>query len=133
MDGLIYLDNGATSYPKPEEVYTFMDHFYRKFGVNPGRSGYDLCMESGEVIENTRKQLMNFFNGKDPNRLVFSYNCGFRRSHRVRGSRRLRVPAGLWPWFPRAPLWKRKARPQAEINLSNRPAPAYVSVADRFC
>jgi len=74
MDGLIYLDNGATSFPKPEEVYTFMDHFYRNFGVNPGRSGYDLCMESGEVIENTRKQLMKFFNGKDPNRLVFSYN-----------------------------------------------------------
>ncbi len=74
MGELIYLDNGATSFPKPEEVYSFMDHFYRHFGVNPGRSGYDMCMEAGEVIENTRKQLMRFFNGKDPNRLCFSYN-----------------------------------------------------------
>jgi cysteine desulfurase/selenocysteine lyase len=74
MSKLIYLDNGATSYPKPEEVYSFMDHFYRNFGVNPGRSGYDLCLESGEVIENTRKQLAKFFNGKDPKRLCFSYN-----------------------------------------------------------
>ena len=74
MEKFIFLDNGATSYPKPEEVYTFMDKFYRKFGVNPGRSGYDLCMETGELVEETRKMLTQFFNGKDPNRLCFSYN-----------------------------------------------------------
>ena len=74
MTNLIYLDNGATSFPKPEEVYAYMDHFYRNYGVNPGRSGYDLCMEVGEVVENTRKQLMQLFNGNDPNRLCFSYN-----------------------------------------------------------
>jgi len=74
MDKLIFLDNGATSFPKPEEVYTFMDQFYRNFGVNPGRSGYDLCMETGELVEETRKMLTDFFNGKDPNRLCFSYN-----------------------------------------------------------
>jgi len=74
MGELIYLDNGATTFPKPNEVYTFMDHFYRNYGVNPGRSGYDLCLESGSVIENTRKQLTKFFNGTDYNRLCFSYN-----------------------------------------------------------
>ena len=74
MDELIYLDNGATSFPKPEEVYRFMDNFYRKFGVNPGRSGYDLCMETGAIVENTRKMMTNLFNGTDPNRLCFSYN-----------------------------------------------------------
>ncbi|MEW5719836.1 MAG: aminotransferase class V-fold PLP-dependent enzyme [Chloroflexota bacterium] len=74
MSKLIFLDNGATSFPKPEEVYTYMDHFYRNFGVNPGRSGYDLCLETGEVVEGTRKLLTNFFNGTDPNHLCFSYN-----------------------------------------------------------
>lgn len=74
MDKLIFLDNGATSFPKPEEVYTFMDQFYRNFGVNPGRSGYDLCLETAELIEETRKMLTDFFNGNDPNRLCFSYN-----------------------------------------------------------
>jgi cysteine desulfurase/selenocysteine lyase len=74
MKNLIFLDNGATSYPKPEEVYTFMDQFYRNFGVNPGRSGYDLCMETGELVEETRAMLTQFFNGQDPNRLCFSYN-----------------------------------------------------------
>ena len=74
MENLIYLDNGATSFPKPDEVYTFMDSFYRNFGVNPGRSGYDLCMEAGTVVDTTRKMLADLFNGNDPNRLCFSYN-----------------------------------------------------------
>ena len=74
MENLIYLDNGATSYPKPDEVYTFMDSFYRNFGVNPGRSGYDLCMETGALVDDTRRMLADFFNGHDPNRLCFSYN-----------------------------------------------------------
>jgi cysteine desulfurase family protein len=74
MENLIYLDNGATSYPKPDEVYTFMDSFYRNFGVNPGRSGYDLCIETGAVVDTTRKMLADLFNGNDPNRLCFSYN-----------------------------------------------------------
>jgi cysteine desulfurase/selenocysteine lyase len=74
MSELIYLDNGATSFPKPEEVYAYMDYFYRNFGVNPGRSGYDLCLETGAVVDNTRKMLTTFFNGTDSNRLCFSYN-----------------------------------------------------------
>ena len=74
MGELIYLDNGATSYPKPETVYTFMDSFFRDFGVNPGRSGYDMCMETGALVDNTRKMLADFFGGKDPNRLCFGYN-----------------------------------------------------------
>ena len=75
MKDFIYLDNGATSFPKPEEVYIYMDQYYRRLGVNPGRSGYDICMEAGEVVEDTRKALTKFFNGTDPDRLCFSYNA----------------------------------------------------------
>ena len=74
MTKLIYLDNGATSFPKPEAVYTFMDSFFRDSGVNPGRSGYDMCMETGALVDNTRRMLADFFGGKDPNRLCFGYN-----------------------------------------------------------
>ncbi len=74
MEKLIYLDNAATSFPKPEEVYKFMDFFYRNYGVNPGRSGYDLCIQAGHLVEETRKLLAEFFNLSDPNRVVFSYN-----------------------------------------------------------
>lgn len=71
---MIYLDNAATSFPKPEDTYVFMDQFYRTHGVNPGRSGYDLCMETGQLVDDTRKQLTRFFNGTNPDRLVFAYN-----------------------------------------------------------
>ena len=74
MENLIYLDNGATSFPKPEAVYQFMDAYYRKSGVNPGRAGYDMCLEAGEVIEKCRKQMTGFFGGTDPDRLCFAYN-----------------------------------------------------------
>jgi cysteine desulfurase family protein len=74
MTEIIYLDNGATSFPKPEEVYVAMDRFFRRAGVNPGRSGYDLCIEAGELLEDTRALLSRFFHGTDPNRLVFGYN-----------------------------------------------------------
>ncbi len=74
MDNLIYLDNAATSFPKPEETYVAMDQFYRRFGVNPGRSGYDLCIEAGQMLEQTRRLLTTFFNGTDWTRLIFSYN-----------------------------------------------------------
>lgn len=74
MTDFIYLDNGATSFPKPEVVYTSMDTFYRQYGVNPGRSGFDLCLEAGSLVDRTRKLLCEFFGGTDPNRLVFGYN-----------------------------------------------------------
>ena len=76
MEKLIYLDSGATTFPKPEEVYVAMDKSFRDFGVNPGRSGYDLCMIAGSMVEETRKLLTKFFNGgTDPNRLIFASNA----------------------------------------------------------
>jgi len=74
MVNLIYLDNGATTFPKPENVYAFMDKFYRHNGVSPGRSGYDLSIETGNVVEDLRKSLTRYFNGTDPQRLIFSLN-----------------------------------------------------------
>ncbi|MBM4157913.1 MAG: aminotransferase class V-fold PLP-dependent enzyme [Ignavibacteria bacterium] len=76
MNNLIYLDNSATAYPKPDVVYKFMDSFYREHGVNPGRSGFDAALEAEEIVMNTRKLLTDFFNaGGDNNRLTFSYNA----------------------------------------------------------
>ncbi len=73
---LIYFDNAATVWPKPERVYRFMDHFYRTQGVNPGRSGYDLAIEAGSLLTRLRERLTKFFGGDEdtPERLIFSYN-----------------------------------------------------------
>lgn len=72
---MIYLDNSATTFPKPDVVYDFMCSFYREHGVNPGRSGFDAAIETEEVVLGTRKMLTGLFNGDDPNRLTFSYNA----------------------------------------------------------
>jgi cysteine desulfurase family protein len=75
MQELIYLDNAATAFPKPQVVHDYMREFYQTKGVNPGRSGYDMCIATEEIVSATRKALTRFFNGTDPNRLTFSYNA----------------------------------------------------------
>jgi len=75
MSKLIFMDNSSTSFPKPEEVYTFMDHFYRNFGVSPGRSGYDLCQQAAALVDETRKMMTEFVHGGKPDRLCFSSNA----------------------------------------------------------
>ncbi len=77
MEDLIYLDNAATAWPKPDNVYSYMIDFYRRCGVNPGRSGFDLAIEAGNILEDLRKKLTKFFGGDDdaPERLCFGYNA----------------------------------------------------------
>ncbi len=77
MDELIYLDNAATSWPKPESVYQYMVEFYRACGVNPGRSGFDKAIEAGNIVEDLRRRLTHFFGGDEiePERLCFTYNA----------------------------------------------------------
>lgn len=77
MEKLIYLDNAATVWPKPEGVYKFAMDFYRKTGVNPGRSGFDLAIEAGNILEDLRQRLTIFFGGDagSPERLCYTYNA----------------------------------------------------------
>lgn len=72
---IIYLDNAATVYPKPPEIMDAALDLYKRFGVNPGRSGYDLCLIGGELVHATRTELTRFFGGTDPDRLCFAGNA----------------------------------------------------------
>lgn len=54
---MAYFDNAATTYPKPECVYTFMDQFYRQSGGNAGRGHYSIAQSAGKLILDTRKRL----------------------------------------------------------------------------
>jgi cysteine desulfurase family protein len=72
---IIYLDNAATTFPKPRAVLQQALDAYLRFGVNPGRSGYDLCLVAGELVFETRKALAAFFGGAKPERLVFAANA----------------------------------------------------------
>lgn len=71
-----YLDNAATTWPKPEVVYTTMDQFFRSYGVNPGRAGHELAVEAEKMIGETRRLLASFFDYHgDPQRVVFTLNA----------------------------------------------------------
>jgi len=74
MEDYVYLDNAATTYPKPPEVIRFATDFYAEKGVNPGRTGFDLAVEAEETLLEARKALCEFFGGTEPNRVVFAHN-----------------------------------------------------------
>jgi cysteine desulfurase family protein len=71
---LIYLDNAATSFPKPPEVIEAMNYFMTEVGANPGRAGHDRALEADRIVKNTRKSLAKLFNIDDPGRIVLSMN-----------------------------------------------------------
>ncbi|MDY6934379.1 MAG: aminotransferase class V-fold PLP-dependent enzyme [Spirochaetota bacterium] len=75
--GIIYLDNAATSWPKPEEVLNAMDNFSRNIGANPGRSGHRLSINAGRVIFETRESLAELLNIDDPLRIIFTKNATY--------------------------------------------------------
>lgn len=58
---MAYFDNAATTYPKPEVVYSFMDEFYRKCGGNAGRGNYELSISAKGIIDDTRKTIQRLF------------------------------------------------------------------------
>jgi len=74
MKRFIYLDNAATSFPKPPQVIAAMHRFMTEVGANPGRAGHQKAVEAGRIIENARKSLAALFNIADPNRIVFTLN-----------------------------------------------------------
>lgn len=71
---MIYLDNAATSYPKPKEVGQAMMYFLEKVGANPGRSSHRLSIESGRILYQVRESLAELFNVDDPLRIIFTLN-----------------------------------------------------------
>ena len=72
---MIYLDNAATSWPKPETVYRSMDTFLRQQGANPGRAGFRMAVEAEEMIRETRVLCHKFFHTSSPDYVIFTLNC----------------------------------------------------------
>ncbi|QXM07390.1 aminotransferase class V-fold PLP-dependent enzyme [Crassaminicella indica] len=72
---MIYLDNAATTYPKPEMVYVAMDKCMREYGANPGRAGHQLALEAGRAIYKTRELICKLFNIDNPMQIIFTCNA----------------------------------------------------------
>ena len=61
---MLYFDNAATTYPKPEQVYKEMDRLTRECAVNSGRGSYKKAENASAVINETRKKVSEFMGGK---------------------------------------------------------------------
>jgi cysteine desulfurase / selenocysteine lyase len=72
---MIYLDNAATSFPKPEAVYQALDAFARQSLANPGRAGHKMALAAERALDDCRHLLNVLFNGAGPERFVFTLNC----------------------------------------------------------
>src|SRR5215469_11350277 len=72
---MIYLDNAATSFPKPEIVYQTLDRFARQDLANPGRAGHKMALAAEHALDDCRHLLNQFFHGEGPERFIFTLNC----------------------------------------------------------
>jgi selenocysteine lyase/cysteine desulfurase len=72
---MVYFDNAATSWPKPESVYKAVDNCLRNVGANPGRSGHKMSIEAGRVVYDARDGVAELFNVDDPARITLGFNA----------------------------------------------------------
>lgn len=70
----LYLDNAATSFPKPEAVIAAMSNYQRNIGGSPGRSGHGISIDAGRVVFETRETVARLFNIEDSLRIAFTKN-----------------------------------------------------------
>lgn len=70
----IYLDNAATSFPKPESVYAAVDHYQRHIGVAVGRGAYREAMTAQRMLDQCRQSAARLWGAESPDRIVFTLN-----------------------------------------------------------
>src|SRR4051794_34087828 len=71
---MIYLDNAATSFPKPEAVYRALETFARTEMANPWKGEYGLAARAHDAMEGARAVLDRFFGGEGPARWAHTFN-----------------------------------------------------------
>lgn len=69
-----YLDNAATSYPKPDVVIDTISKFMKNIGATAGRGAYKSAITADRLIFDCRSNICKLFNGKDPSKVIFTYN-----------------------------------------------------------
>ncbi len=71
----IYLDNAATSFPKPLVVQKSVSNALMYYGANPGRSAYPMAIKTTEMVYKTREKICDFFNAVSADKVIFTKNC----------------------------------------------------------
>ena len=81
---MVYLDNAATTYPKPRSVYQAWGRAMTRYGANPGRAGHAMSMETSQAVFASRMKCAEFF-GAEPENTVFTLNCTHALNQAVKG------------------------------------------------
>src|SRR3954452_22403577 len=81
----IYLDNAATTWPKPEAVYDAVDHYQREIGAPNGRSGYREAQESNRIVERARRGVADLIGASDASHIILGLNCSDMLNLAIRG------------------------------------------------
>ncbi len=84
MFAVIYLDNAATTYPKPVQVYQAWNNAMRSFGANPGRGGYPFAAATSEAVYGARSVCGELF-GAEAENVAFTLNCTHALNYAVKG------------------------------------------------
>jgi cysteine desulfurase family protein len=74
---MIYLDNAATSFPKPRCVYDEVNRCMRTYCGNPGRGSHPLALAASEAIFDCREKLSRYFHATSPEQIVFTLNATY--------------------------------------------------------
>lgn len=82
---MIYLDNAATTYPKPESVINAMVYAQKYIGANAGRGGHRMTMRAGELVYLTREKASSMF-GTESERVIFTHNCTSALNTAIKGT-----------------------------------------------
>lgn len=69
---MIYLDNAATTFPKPDTVYEAVMECMKSYAANPGRGSYDMAVKASEKVMNTRKEIARLFNVSNLFNIIFT-------------------------------------------------------------
>lgn len=72
---MVYFDNAATTYPKPDVVYEKIMTAMKEYGANPGRSGHKMALKISRGIFDTRELIGKLFNIDNPLNIVLTFNC----------------------------------------------------------
>ena len=72
---MIYFDNGATTFPKPQTVVRAVNSAMLNYGANPGRSGHKMSIKASEIIFRCRENAAALFGVESPEKIIFTDNC----------------------------------------------------------
>lgn len=81
---MVYFDNAATTFPKPNTVYRKWQQAMTAYGANPGRGGYPFAIKTGEAVYTARAECADFF-GAEPENVVFTLNCTHSLNYAIKG------------------------------------------------